>query len=117
MPGAPQEVVVNAINSTTIHIRWKPPADKDLNGVIRGYQVHVQEAHESQEVISGFSHRVPRHGFPGIYFSNHLSISPPKKQKKSSVVHSPARSIQIVSHKQSTYTTLTAAVLMGVSRE
>nr|XP_018903286.1 PREDICTED: tyrosine-protein phosphatase Lar isoform X3 [Bemisia tabaci] len=52
MPGAPQEVVVNAINSTTIHIRWKPPADKDLNGVIRGYQVHVQEAHESQEGVN-----------------------------------------------------------------
>jgi hypothetical protein len=35
---------VNArpINSSTIEVSWDPPVDKDKNGVIRGYQIHVQ---------------------------------------------------------------------------
>ncbi|XP_026825719.1 tyrosine-protein phosphatase Lar isoform X4 [Ooceraea biroi] len=46
VPGDPQDVIVNAINSTAIHVKWKPPKAKDQNGVIRGYHIHVQEVRE-----------------------------------------------------------------------
>lgn len=46
VPGDPQDVKVQAINSTAIHVQWKPPLEKDRNGVIRGYHIHVQETRE-----------------------------------------------------------------------
>lgn len=46
VPGDPQDVKVTPINSTTIHVTWKPPAEKDRHGIIRGYHVHVQEIKE-----------------------------------------------------------------------
>ncbi|XP_026325265.1 tyrosine-protein phosphatase Lar isoform X7 [Hyposmocoma kahamanoa] len=46
VPGEPQDVKVTAINSTSIHVTWKPPLEKEKNGIIRGYHVHVQEVRE-----------------------------------------------------------------------
>ncbi|KAM3960723.1 tyrosine-protein phosphatase Lar-like [Aphomia sociella] len=46
VPGEPQDVKVSAINSTSIHVTWKPPQEKEKNGIIRGYHVHVQEVRE-----------------------------------------------------------------------
>ncbi|XP_076649080.1 tyrosine-protein phosphatase Lar isoform X3 [Halictus rubicundus] len=46
VPGNPQDVQVRPINSTTIHVQWQPPKSKEQNGVIRGYQIHVQEVGE-----------------------------------------------------------------------
>ncbi|XP_048268195.1 tyrosine-protein phosphatase Lar isoform X9 [Bombus terrestris] len=46
MPGHPQNVTVTPINSTTIHVKWRPPTSKEQNGVIRGYHIHVQEMRE-----------------------------------------------------------------------
>ncbi|XP_018377770.1 PREDICTED: tyrosine-protein phosphatase Lar isoform X6 [Trachymyrmex cornetzi] len=46
VPGDPQDVKVTPINSTTIHVEWKPPKTKEQNGVIRGYHIHVQEVRE-----------------------------------------------------------------------
>lgn len=46
VPGDPQDVKVTPVNSTTIHVTWKPPAEKDRHGIIRGYHVHVQEIKE-----------------------------------------------------------------------
>lgn len=46
MPGEPQDVRVNAINSTTLHVIWKEPLEKDRNGIIMGYHIHVQETKE-----------------------------------------------------------------------
>ncbi|KAL0270992.1 UNVERIFIED_CONTAM: hypothetical protein PYX00_008241 [Menopon gallinae] len=46
VPGNPQDVKVTTINSTSIHVSWKPPAEKDRNGIIRGYHVHIQETKE-----------------------------------------------------------------------
>lgn len=46
VPGDPQDVKVTPINSTAIHVEWKPPKAKDQNGVIRGYHIHVQEVRE-----------------------------------------------------------------------
>lgn len=55
VPGEPQDVRVNAINSTALHVAWKPPQDKDRNGIIMGYHIHVQETKE--EVCSQFHTR------------------------------------------------------------
>lgn len=49
VPGDPQDVKVNPINSTSINVVWKPPQEKDRNGIIRGYHIHVQE---TKEVVS-----------------------------------------------------------------
>ncbi|XP_017884553.1 tyrosine-protein phosphatase Lar isoform X9 [Ceratina calcarata] len=46
VPGDPQDVKATPINSTAVHVEWKPPKSKDQNGVIRGYQIHVQEVRE-----------------------------------------------------------------------
>ncbi|XP_041986316.1 tyrosine-protein phosphatase Lar isoform X3 [Aricia agestis] len=46
VPGEPQDVKVTSINSTSIHVTWKPPQEKEKNGIIRGYHVHVQEVRE-----------------------------------------------------------------------
>ncbi|KAM7354359.1 tyrosine-protein phosphatase Lar isoform 3-T7 [Cochliomyia hominivorax] len=46
VPGDPQEVKATPINSTSIHVTWKPPLEKDRNGIIRGYHIHVQEVRD-----------------------------------------------------------------------
>ncbi|XP_063235458.1 tyrosine-protein phosphatase Lar isoform X2 [Bacillus rossius redtenbacheri] len=46
VPGDPQDVQVAVVNSTTVHVQWKPPLEKDRNGIIRGYHVHVQETRD-----------------------------------------------------------------------
>ncbi|XP_017767249.1 PREDICTED: tyrosine-protein phosphatase Lar isoform X4 [Eufriesea mexicana] len=46
VPGDPQDVKVTPINSTAIHVEWKPPKLKEQNGVLRGYHIHVQEVGE-----------------------------------------------------------------------
>ncbi|CRK99959.1 CLUMA_CG013255, isoform B [Clunio marinus] len=43
VPGEPTNVRVSAVNSTTIYVSWKPPAEKDRNGIIRGYHIHIHE--------------------------------------------------------------------------
>lgn len=43
VPGEPTSVRVSAVNSTTIHVSWKPPSEKDRNGIIRGYHIHIHE--------------------------------------------------------------------------
>lgn len=51
VPGHPQDVKVTPINSTAIHVTWKPPAEKNRNGVIRGYHIHVQETKEDGKSV------------------------------------------------------------------
>lgn len=43
VPGEPTGVRVSSVNSTTIHVSWKPPSEKDRNGIIRGYHIHIHE--------------------------------------------------------------------------
>lgn len=50
VPGPPTDVKVQAVNSTTIHVQWRPPTEEDRHGIIRGYHIHVQEA--KPEVLS-----------------------------------------------------------------
>jgi len=44
VPGPPTDVKVLPVNSTTIHVQWRPPTEEDRHGIIRGYHIHVQEA-------------------------------------------------------------------------
>ncbi|PSN29171.1 Tyrosine-protein phosphatase Lar [Blattella germanica] len=46
IPGDPQDVRATSINSTAIRVQWRPPLEKDRNGIIRGYHIHVQETKE-----------------------------------------------------------------------
>lgn len=46
VPGDPQDVKAVPLNSTSIHVAWMPPVEKDRNGIIRGYHIHVQETRE-----------------------------------------------------------------------
>lgn len=46
VPGDPQDVKASPVNSTTIYVTWKPPKEKNRNGIIRGYHIHVQEMKE-----------------------------------------------------------------------
>ncbi|ESO09155.1 hypothetical protein HELRODRAFT_169099 [Helobdella robusta] len=55
VPGMPQNLQVQALNSTCIHVQWQPPTSADLNGVIRGYQVYCMQVsatnHKSAPVV------------------------------------------------------------------
>lgn len=42
VPGEPRNVKVEVINSTSIEVTWTPPDEKERHGIIRGYQIHVQ---------------------------------------------------------------------------
>lgn len=58
MPGEPRNVKVEVINSTSIEVSWTPPDEKERHGIIRGYQIHVQNMNRVrasgwQEVESG----------------------------------------------------------------
>jgi hypothetical protein len=42
VPGEPTNVQATILNSSSVQVSWDPPVDKDQNGIIRGYQIHVQ---------------------------------------------------------------------------
>ncbi|KAG7163473.1 Tyrosine-protein phosphatase Lar-like 2 [Homarus americanus] len=46
VPGQPEHVKVDVINSTSIVVTWTPPNERERHGIIRGYQIHVQEVEE-----------------------------------------------------------------------
>lgn len=52
VPEEPRKVRPVVINSTTILVEWKPPLEKDVNGIIRGYQLHVQEVNEASDLVN-----------------------------------------------------------------
>lgn len=39
---APQQVEANAYNSSAVYLKWNPPPENSLNGVITSYQVVIQ---------------------------------------------------------------------------
>ena len=51
VPGEPTNLKARVINSSTVEVSWDPPVDKDQNGIIRGYQIHVQP----KNVVSFFN--------------------------------------------------------------
>ncbi|CAL1265790.1 unnamed protein product [Larinioides sclopetarius] len=52
VPGIPRDVEVRSLNSTTVIVRWKPPSNRDRNGLIRGYQIHVQEMNREGDLVN-----------------------------------------------------------------
>lgn len=66
VPGEAQDVRASPINSTALHVTWKPPQEKDRNGIIRGYHVHVQEIKDEvrttpkDEITSNTQHTLTR---------------------------------------------------------
>lgn len=52
VPGLPRDVEVRSLNSTAVSVRWKPPANRDRNGLIRGYQIHVQEMNREGDLVN-----------------------------------------------------------------
>ncbi|CAH1716486.1 unnamed protein product [Chironomus riparius] len=77
VPGEPTSVVVRAINSTTIHVSWRPPAEKDRNGIIRGYHIHVHETKE--EGKSYFNEPMKFEILDGVMEYNITSLQPDTK--------------------------------------
>ena len=60
MPREPRKFKVEAVNSTSVHLEWKAPANKEKNGIIRGYQVHYIKVNDREEPIgSPFIFNVP----------------------------------------------------------
>lgn len=51
VPGPPTDVKATPVNSTTIHVEWKPPAENERNGIIRQYHIHVQETKNDVRII------------------------------------------------------------------
>lgn len=52
VPGEPRNIQLTAINSTTIKVNWKPPFNKEQNGIIRGYQIHLQELNKEGDLVN-----------------------------------------------------------------
>ena len=46
VPGEPRKMRVKALNSTAVKIEWRPPANKERNGIIRGYLIHYVKVNE-----------------------------------------------------------------------
>lgn len=42
---------LSPLNSTAISVTWKPPSNKDRHGLIRGYQIHVQEVNKAGDMV------------------------------------------------------------------
>ncbi|UYV65210.1 PTPRD [Cordylochernes scorpioides] len=50
VPGEPRQVVVSPLSSTGLTVAWQPPANH--NGLIRGYQLHVQELTPAGDLVN-----------------------------------------------------------------
>jgi len=44
-------VRLEAVNSTAVHVQWRPPLEREKNGVIRGYQVLFMRIDDRQQGI------------------------------------------------------------------
>jgi len=51
VPGEPRRVRLEAINSTAVRVQWRPPLEREQNGVIRGYQVLYLRLGDREEGI------------------------------------------------------------------
>ena len=60
VPEEPKKLRLRAINSTAIHISWRPP--RDPNHVIQGYQIHYQVRREGPW-LPGMPWRMKRRSF------------------------------------------------------
>lgn len=51
VPGEPRNVKLSPLNSTAISVNWKPPSNRDRHGLIRGFQIHVQEVNKAGDMV------------------------------------------------------------------
>ena len=51
VPGEPRKFKAEAVNSTSVQVEWKAPANKEKNGIIRGYQVHYIKVNDREEPV------------------------------------------------------------------
>ena len=51
VPGEPRKVKAEALNSTAVKVQWRPPADREHNGVIRGYLVIYVRLDDRDEAV------------------------------------------------------------------
>ena len=49
VPGEVRRLRLEAVNSTSISVVWQPPLDRELNGVIRGYQIHYAKTNDEDD--------------------------------------------------------------------
>ena len=51
VPGEPRKVRVEVINSTAVKVVWRPPSDRQQNGIVRGYRVHYAQLGDHEEPL------------------------------------------------------------------
>ena len=51
VPGEPRKVKAEVINSTAVHVSWRPPIERERNGIIRGYQIHYYKVNDRNDAI------------------------------------------------------------------
>jgi len=49
VPGEARRLRLEAVNSTAVSVQYQPPLDRELNGVIRGYQIHYARTNSDDE--------------------------------------------------------------------
>ncbi|XP_076353516.1 tyrosine-protein phosphatase Lar-like isoform X3 [Tachypleus tridentatus] len=52
VPGEPRQVQVKEINSTSLNVKWRLPSIHERNGLIRGFQIHVQEKNLDGDLVN-----------------------------------------------------------------
>ncbi|XP_060552130.1 receptor-type tyrosine-protein phosphatase F-like isoform X9 [Ruditapes philippinarum] len=50
IPNEPKRVQVQAVNSTTIYVEWRPPRSKERNGMIRGYYIYYNQVDDNEPI-------------------------------------------------------------------
>lgn len=51
VPGEPRKVKIEAVNSTAVNVQWRPPLEREQNGIIRGYQIYYTRLDENDEHV------------------------------------------------------------------
>jgi netrin-G3 ligand len=55
VPGEPRKFKVDILNSTAVSVQWRPPADRDHNGIIRGYMIRYVTVIDVDEPVGDHS--------------------------------------------------------------
>ncbi|XP_013772759.2 tyrosine-protein phosphatase Lar-like, partial [Limulus polyphemus] len=51
LPDEPRNVKMEPVSSTSLQVQWNPPANKDKNWPIKGYQIHIQEKDQNNGLV------------------------------------------------------------------
>ena len=75
---------LEAVNSTAVHVQWRPPLEREQNGVIRGYQVLYMRIDEREEGVGGtrvYDVMGGQYSSLSFAFSTHMVTSSSGKQR------------------------------------